>query len=53
MLNSFSAQDIKEYPKNGPKNEALLLYFTFESRKDAKVFQEFIYNKHNYPSRGI
>ena len=29
LLNSFGARDLKEYPKNGPKHETLLLYFTF------------------------
>lgn len=53
MLNSFGAKDIKEYQKNGPKNEALLLYFTFESRKETKIFQDFIYDRNKYQSKGI
>ena len=48
LLNSFGARDLKEYPKNGPKHEALLLYFTFENRKEAKAFQDFIGDRSKY-----
>jgi len=48
LLNSFGASDLKEYPKKGPQNEALLLYFTFETRKEAKAFQDFIGDRSKY-----
>ena len=48
LLNSFGAIDLKEYPKNIPKSETLLLYFTFENRKEAKSFQDFIGDRSKY-----
>ena len=48
LLNSFGASDLKEYPKKGPQHETLLLYFTYESRKEAKAFKDFIGDRSNY-----
>ena len=48
LLNSFGVIDLKEYPKRGPQHETLLLYFTFENRKEAKAFQDFIGDRNKY-----
>ena len=44
LRDEFKAKTIKEYPKSGSE-ESLTLYFTFETRNEAKAYHEFIRNK--------
>jgi len=54
LRDEYKAKNIKEYPKKGNNGEeSMKIYFTFDTRPEAKAFHEFIRRKQNLSEKKI